>query len=103
MAHGSPLLLQLLLLLHNRYRRPKHQYHNHKSEVAARHSAFSRGSAYLERYCVLVALGAYLEAEGISSSTTFSAWLDARPELKQVSQPYCTSFAAHAVLLHHAC
>jgi hypothetical protein len=67
-----------------RFRRPKHQYHNHKSEVAARHFAYRRGSAYLERYCLLVALGAYLEAEGLTSATSFEAWLDARPELKQV-------------------
>ncbi|KAF6255732.1 inositol hexakisphosphate-domain-containing protein [Scenedesmus sp. NREL 46B-D3] len=66
-----------------RFRRPKHQYHNHKSEVAARHFAYRRGSAYLERYCLLVALGAYLEAEGLRSATSFEAWLDARPELKQ--------------------
>ncbi|WIA11258.1 hypothetical protein OEZ85_011384 [Tetradesmus obliquus] len=66
-----------------RFRRPKHQYHNHKSEVAARHFAYRRGSAYLERYCLLVALGAYLQAEGLGSATSFEAWLEARPELKQ--------------------
>jgi hypothetical protein len=52
--------------------------------VAARHFAYRRGSAYLERYCLLVALGAYLESEGLRSATSFEAWLDARPELKQV-------------------
>lgn len=66
-----------------RYRRPKHQYHNHKSEVSARHSSFRRGCAYLERYCLLIAFGAYLEAEGTYSSVSFAEWLDARPELKQ--------------------
>jgi hypothetical protein len=73
-----------------RFRRPKHQYHNHKSEVAARHFAYRRGSAYLERYCLLVALGAYLEAEGLRSATSFEAWLDARPELKQVRSAAAT-------------
>eukprot|EP00878_Enallax_costatus_P006221 GHUV01006524.1.p1 GENE.GHUV01006524.1~~GHUV01006524.1.p1 ORF type:complete len:1656 (+),score=579.22 GHUV01006524.1:267-5234(+) len=66
-----------------RYRRPKHQYHNHKSEVSARHSSFRRGCAYLERYCLLIAFGAYLEAEGVDSAVSFDQWLTARPELQQ--------------------
>lgn len=44
-----------------RFRKPKHSYQHHKSEVSSRHSAFTRGSAYLERYCLLIAFGAYLE------------------------------------------
>jgi hypothetical protein len=62
--------------------------------VAARHFAYRRGSAYLERYCLLVALGAYLEAEGLRSTTSFEAWLDARPELKQVRSSHCSVLAS---------
>jgi hypothetical protein len=32
-----------------------------RPELQARHTAFQRGSAYLERYCMLIAFTAYLE------------------------------------------
>eukprot|EP00775_Hariotina_reticulata_P011247 gene11247-11396_t len=80
-ANSQMLNLRVSIM---RYRRPRLSYHNHKSEVAARHSAFSRGSSYLERYCMLIAFGAYLDAEGPRSSTSFQRWLGARPELQQV-------------------
>jgi hypothetical protein len=78
-----------------RFRKPKHSYQHHKSEVASRHSAFTRGSAYLERYCLLIAFGAYLEevAAGMAGGLaaykddtlpSFADWLNARPELNQV-------------------
>jgi hypothetical protein len=56
-----PPYLALSLLCVIRFRKPKHSYQHHKSEVSSRHSAFTRGSAYLERYCLLIAFGAYLE------------------------------------------
>lgn len=63
--------------------------------MAARHSAFTRGSAYLERYCLLIAFGAYLEevTAGMEGGLaawkddtlpSFADWLGARPELQQV-------------------
>jgi hypothetical protein len=86
---------QLLCSGLRRFRKPKHSYQHHKSEVAARHSAFTRGSAYLERYCLLIAFGAYLEevtagmAGGLAAwkddtLPSFADWLNARPELNQV-------------------
>jgi hypothetical protein len=33
---------------------------------------------------MLIAFGAYLDAEGPLSSTSFQRWLEARPELQQV-------------------
>lgn len=35
--------------------------HARRPELQARHTAFQRGSAYLERYCMLIAFAAYLE------------------------------------------
>jgi hypothetical protein len=67
----------------HRYRRPRNSYKNHKSEVRARHSAFTRGSSYLERYCMLIAFNGYLRDQGLTSSTTFTQWLEGRPELLQ--------------------
>jgi hypothetical protein len=67
----------------HRYRRPRNSYKNHKSEVRARHSAFTRGSSYLERYCMLIAFNGYLRDQGLTSSTTFKQWLEGRPELLQ--------------------
>ena len=58
-----------------RYRKPRGSYKNHRSETGARHSAFSRGSAYLERYCLLIAVAGYLEECGLHSATTFRQWL----------------------------
>jgi hypothetical protein len=91
----QPETHSLLCAVLHRFRKPKHSYQHHKSEVASRHSAFTRGSAYLERYCLLIAFGAYLEevtagmAAGLSSYRdgtlpSFADWLSARPELSQV-------------------
>lgn len=33
-----------------------------RPEINARHNAFQRGSAYLERYCMLIAFTSYLQA-----------------------------------------
>jgi hypothetical protein len=35
-----------------------------RPEINARHNAFQRGSAYLERYCMLIAFTSYLQAGG---------------------------------------
>lgn len=99
---------QLLCSCLRRFRKPKHSYQHHKSEVASRHSAFTRGSAYLERYCLLIAFGAYLEevtagmAAGLSSYRdgtlpSFADWLSARPELSQVRG--CKMFGVGRVYL----
>lgn len=89
------MVLDIPWLRCRRFRKPKHSYQHHKSEVASRHSAFTRGSAYLERYCLLIAFGAYLEevTAGMPGGLaawqgdtlpSFADWLDARPELYQV-------------------
>lgn len=57
-----------------RYCKPRNSYKS-RSETGARHNAFSRGSAYLERYCVLIALAGYFEECGLFSATTFRQWL----------------------------
>lgn len=58
-----------------RYRKPRNSYKSLRTELGARHNAFSRGSAYLERYCLLIALAGYFEECGIFSATTFRQWL----------------------------
>lgn len=55
-----------------------------RPEIQARHTAFKRGSAYLERYCLLIAFTAYLEdCRRRRLSTTFEDWMGARPDLCQ--------------------
>ena len=44
-----------------RYRKPRSSYKYMRPEMQQRHSAFKRGSAYLERYCQLIAFASYLE------------------------------------------
>lgn len=44
-----------------RYRKPRSSYKYMRPEMQQRHAAFKRGSAYLERYCQLVAFASYLE------------------------------------------
>ena len=57
--------------------------HN-RPEIQARHTAFKRGSAYLERYCLLIAFTAYLEdRRRRRTPTTFEDWMEARPDLCQ--------------------
>jgi hypothetical protein len=55
-----------------------------RPEIQARHTAFKRGSAYLERYCLLIAFTAYLEDRRRRRlPTTFEDWMEARPDLCQ--------------------
>lgn len=70
-----------------RYRRPKSVQRFYRPEIQARHSAFQRGSAYLERYCMLVAFAVYLQqcaARGRRHS--FAEWLAARPDVVQARE-----------------
>ncbi len=77
-----------------RYHKPRNSYKSLRSEAGARHSAFSRGSAYLERYCLLIALAGHLEECGLFSATTFRQWLANRPELRLALQSIHTNPAA---------
>ena len=53
-----------------------------RPEIQARHTAFKRGSAYLERYCLLIAFTSYLEAaQRTGSDVTFDEWMAARPDV----------------------
>ena len=55
-----------------------------RPEIQARHTAFKRGSAYLERYCLLIAFTAYLEAaQRTGADMTFEEWMAARPDVGQ--------------------
>lgn len=65
-----------------RYRKPKNIGKFFRPEIQARHSAFQRGSAYLERYCMLVAFAVYLhQCRTRGRSMTFNEWLTARPDI----------------------
>ena len=64
-----------------RYRKPRSSYKYIRPEMQQRHAAFKRGSAYLERYCQLIAFAFYLEHVG-PESCTFADWLGSRPDLK---------------------
>lgn len=65
-----------------RYRKPKNIGKFFRPEIQARHSAFQRGSAYLERYCMLVAFSVYLhQCRMRGRSMTFTEWLTARPDI----------------------
>jgi Inositol hexakisphosphate len=65
-----------------RYRKPKNIGKFFRPEIQARHSAFQRGSAYLERYCMLVAFAVYLHQCRLRGrSMTFTEWLTARPDI----------------------
>ncbi len=65
-----------------RYRKPKNIGKFFRPEIQARHSAFQRGSAYLERYCMLVAFAVYLhQCRTRGRSMTFTEWLTARPDI----------------------
>lgn len=62
-AAGQLINLRMAVM---RYRKPHKGYKNHKGELRSRHAAFSRGSAYLERYCLLIAFSAYLQQQGLN-------------------------------------
>ena len=65
-----------------RYRKPKKLNKFYRPELKARHIAFQRGSAYMERYCMLIAFGAYLrQCRQRGRQTTFADWLLARPDI----------------------
>ncbi|GLI60364.1 hypothetical protein VaNZ11_002488 [Volvox africanus] len=64
-----------------KYRKPRSSYKYIRPEMQQRHAAFKRGSAYLERYCQLIAFAFYLEHVG-PETCTYSEWLASRPDLK---------------------
>ena len=65
-----------------RYRKPPKTNKFYRPEIQARHVAFQRGSAYLERYCMLIAFAAYLrQCRQRGRQTTFGDWLLARPDV----------------------
>ncbi|GLC33893.1 hypothetical protein PLESTM_000131000, partial [Pleodorina starrii] len=64
-----------------KYRKPRSSYKYIRPEMQQRHAAFKRGSAYLERYCQLIAFSFYLEHVG-PETCTYSEWLASRPDLK---------------------
>eukprot|EP00197_Chlamydomonas_leiostraca_P007983 CAMPEP_0202863826 /NCGR_PEP_ID=MMETSP1391-20130828/4304_1 /ASSEMBLY_ACC=CAM_ASM_000867 /TAXON_ID=1034604 /ORGANISM="Chlamydomonas leiostraca, Strain SAG 11-49" /LENGTH=1425 /DNA_ID=CAMNT_0049543499 /DNA_START=116 /DNA_END=4393 /DNA_ORIENTATION=- len=63
-----------------KYRKPRSSYKFLRPELQQRNAAFKKGSAYLERYCLLVAFAFYLEHVGPETSA-FSAWVQSRPDL----------------------
>ncbi|KAG2430310.1 hypothetical protein HYH02_013787 [Chlamydomonas schloesseri] len=64
-----------------KYRKPRSSYTYMRPEMQQRHAAFKRGSAYLERYCQLIAFAYYLEHVG-PETCAFGDWLASRPDLK---------------------
>lgn len=64
-----------------RYRKPRSSYTYMRPEMQQRHAAFKRGSAYLERYCQLIAFAYYLEHVG-PEAAAFQDWVASRPDLK---------------------
>jgi len=47
-----------------------------------RHTAFKRGTAYLERYCMLIVFAAYLERNRQSGhALSFRQWVASRPDI----------------------
>lgn len=54
-----------------------------RPEINVRHTAFRRGSAYLERYCMLITFDVYLEEmrDRNKVKLTFEEWMAARPEI----------------------
>lgn len=57
--------------------------HPRRPEINVRHTAFRKGSAYLERYCMLITFAVYLEAQKSRNQVklTFEEWMSARPEI----------------------
>lgn len=65
-----------------RYRKPKFVDSFFRPELQSRHSAFQRGSAYMERYCMLMAFSVYLhECRQKGRSLTFEDWLSTRTDI----------------------
>ncbi len=55
---------------------------SYRPEINVRHTAFKRGSAYLERYCMLITFAAYLERNRPSGHTlSFRQWVASRPDI----------------------
>ncbi|KAK2078696.1 hypothetical protein QBZ16_003536 [Prototheca wickerhamii] len=79
-AAGTLINLRTTIM---RYRRPKSLDKFYRPEIQARHAAFARGSAYLERYLMLIAFAAYLgECRERGRRASFARWWDARPDIR---------------------
>jgi len=73
-----------------------------RPELQARHTAFKRGSAYLERYCLLIAFTAYLEAaQRTGADMTFEEWMAARPDVGQARDAILENPAGEAAQWFH--
>lgn len=57
----------------------------HRPEINVRDTAFKRGTAYLERYCLLIAFTSFLERTK-GSDITFKEWMSARPDVFQAKE-----------------
>ncbi|KAL4440251.1 hypothetical protein ABPG75_003252 [Micractinium tetrahymenae] len=67
-----------------RYRQPRSFDRFFRPEIQARHNAFQRGSAYLERYCMLICFTAYLQYCRVRGRRLmFEEWTAARPDVCQ--------------------
>ncbi|KAK9839780.1 hypothetical protein WJX81_000925 [Elliptochloris bilobata] len=76
---GALLNLRTEILL---YRRPRRSFRFYRPEINVRHTAFKRGSAYLERYCMLITFAAYLERNRPSGHVlSFRQWVASRPDI----------------------
>ena len=65
-----------------RYRKPKDIKKFFRPEIQARHAAFQRGCAYLERYCMMIAFTVYLRyCQSHGRRYTFEEWVLSRPDL----------------------
>jgi len=70
-----------------RYRKPKSLDKFFRPEIQARHTAFQRGSAYLERYCMLIAFSVYLrQCRQRGRRLTFAEWVAARPDVQSARE-----------------
>ncbi|KAL3150044.1 hypothetical protein ABBQ38_013395 [Trebouxia sp. C0009 RCD-2024] len=71
-----------------RYRKPRRWFRFYRPEINVRDTAFKRGTAYLERYCLLIAFTSFLERTK-GSDITFQAspeWMSARPDVYQAKE-----------------
>lgn len=68
-----------------RYRTPRNNHRFYRPEINARSTAYKRGIAYLERYCLLIAFQAYLAIDTTPGrhAKSFQEWYDARPDVKR--------------------
>lgn len=68
-----------------RYRKPKSTDTFFRPELQSRHSAFQRGSTYMERYCMLMAFSVYLhECRHKGRTLSFEDWLSTRTDITAV-------------------